>query len=82
MVEIVNGDKFIKNVLEQPAPDKLAATPTEQAQRNVRDYFAGQIIGGRMSIPDRSLKDAEFFVGDVFDLADRMLRESIKRGGW
>jgi len=82
MVEIVNGDKFIKNVLEQPAPDKLAATPTEQAQRNVRDYFAGQIIGALMTGPDRSLQDAEYCVGEVFNLADRMLRESIKRGGW
>jgi len=35
MVEIVNGDKFIKNVLEQPAPDKLAATPTEQGHGRV-----------------------------------------------
>ena len=78
---------MIEKIKDPPEDDhdfELAepATPRQQSQRNVRDYFAGQIIGGRMSIPDRSLKDAEFFVGDVFDLADRMLRESIKRGGW
>ena len=57
-------------------------TERKNQQSNIRDYFAGQIIGALMTGPDRSLQDAEYCVGEVFNLADRMLRESIKRGGW
>jgi len=53
-------------------------TERKNQQSNIRDYFAGQIIGALMTGPDRSLQDAEYCVGEVFNLADRMLKESMR----
>jgi len=59
-------------------------TPLQQSQRNVRDYFAGQIMSGVVSNPDKKFTDEskQDVIEEVFDTADMMLKESVRRGGW